>query len=81
MHNLSIRLGRFEFYAQPETAPATFRVTRRIPGEVIVDMPGVSIFHTNGTRTEAHTRQVERRQLGYTRMGIAEGASVGAHKG
>jgi hypothetical protein len=56
MHNLHIRLGRFEFYAQRETAPAAFRVTRGIPGEVIVDLPGVSIFLTNRHRTDAHLR-------------------------
>jgi hypothetical protein len=56
MHNLHIRLGRFEFYAQRETAPATLRVTRGIPGEVIVDLPGFSMFLTNRQRTDAHLR-------------------------
>ena len=54
MHSLHIRLGRFELYAQRETAPATFKVTRQIPGEVTVDLPWITVFLTNSHRTAAH---------------------------
>ena len=59
MHSLHIRLGRFEFYAQRETAPATFKVTRQIPGEITVDLPGVTVFLTNSHRTSAHFKAIK----------------------
>jgi hypothetical protein len=38
------RLGRFEFLAQRETAPARTFISRPAPGEVIIDLPGVSLM-------------------------------------
>jgi hypothetical protein len=45
-----IRLGRFTILAQRETVAHTFKVTREGPGEVIIDLPYVSIFLTNESR-------------------------------
>jgi len=47
MHYISLRLGRFEIFAQRETVPATFKVTHEGPGEVIVDLPAFSVAFTN----------------------------------
>ena len=41
---LSIRLGRFEVFAQRETAPAVrYGITREGKGFGILDLPGLSI--------------------------------------
>ena len=41
---LSIRLGRWEAFAQRETAPAArYRITREGKGAGILDLPGWSI--------------------------------------
>lgn len=50
MHYISLRLGRFEIFAQRETVRSTFRVTREGPGEVIVDFAAFSITFTNHKR-------------------------------
>ena len=47
MFYLSFRLGRFEIHAQRETVSHTFRVTREGAGEVIVDLPYLSLTFTN----------------------------------
>ncbi|WP_433989109.1 hypothetical protein [Sulfitobacter sp. TBRI5] len=39
MHFTSLRLGRFEFFAQRETLPARFAVDRSDKGEVIIYLP------------------------------------------
>lgn len=48
-----IRAGRFEFYAQREIAPAKQLISRPGPGEVIIDLPGVSLMFCNDRRFEA----------------------------
>ncbi len=41
---LSIRLGRFEVFAQRETAPAArYGITREGKGSGVLDLPGLSI--------------------------------------
>jgi hypothetical protein len=41
---LSVRLGRFEVFAQRETAPAArYGITREGKGAGILDLPGLSI--------------------------------------
>lgn len=47
MSYLSIRLGHFEVFAQRETINHTFRVTREAAGEVIIDLPFISLTFTN----------------------------------
>lgn len=47
MSYLSFRLGRFELLAQRETVSHNFRVTREGAGEVIVDLPFISLTFTN----------------------------------
>jgi hypothetical protein len=46
MTYLSIRLGRYEVFAQRETVNHTIRVTREGTGEVIVDLPFISLTFT-----------------------------------
>lgn len=41
------RLGRFSIIAQRETYQRTFKVTRDVSGEVIFDLPRISIVFTN----------------------------------
>lgn len=43
----TFRLGRFEFVAQRETVPARSLFSRPAPGEIIIDLPGVSFMVTN----------------------------------
>ncbi|MFD2173969.1 hypothetical protein [Rhodobacter lacus] len=41
---LSLRLGRFEVFAQGETAPAArYGITREGKGAGILDLPGLSV--------------------------------------
>ncbi len=42
----AFRLGRFEFVAQRETVPARSLFSRPAPGEIIIDLPGVSLMVT-----------------------------------
>ncbi|MCU9839676.1 hypothetical protein OEZ49_18025 [Ruegeria sp. WL0004] len=42
----AFRLGRFEFVAQRETAPISTVFSRPAPGEVIIDLPCVSLMVT-----------------------------------
>ena len=53
-----IRVGRFEFYAQRETAPAKQLVSRPGPGEVIIDLPGFSLMFTDDVKFEAGRKAV-----------------------
>ena len=39
-----IRLGRFSVLAQRETVPARSLFSRPAPGEIIIDLPGVSLM-------------------------------------
>lgn len=43
----AFRLGRFEIVAQRETAPALTTISRPGPGEIILDLPGVSLMLTD----------------------------------
>ena len=43
----AFRLGRFEFVAQRETVPARSLFSRPAPGEIICDLPGVSLMGTD----------------------------------
>ncbi|MDG4648024.1 hypothetical protein P6F26_06175 [Roseibacterium sp. SDUM158017] len=43
----AFRLGRFEIVAQSETLPARTTVSRPATGEVILDLPGVSLMVTD----------------------------------
>ena len=47
MFYFSIRLGRFELLAQRETVSHAFRVNREGAGEVIIDLPFISLTFTN----------------------------------
>ncbi len=48
-----IRLGRFSILALRETVGHTFKVTREGPGEVIFDLPWVSVIFTNHRKAAA----------------------------
>lgn len=51
----AFRLGRFEFVAQREATPARTTISRPAPGEVILDLPGVSLMVTDHrTRHRSH---------------------------
>lgn len=39
----AFRLGRFEVVALRETAPARTTLSRPTPGEIVLDLPGVSL--------------------------------------
>lgn len=58
-----IRLGRFEFYAQRETAKALQLISRPGPGEVIIDLPGFALMFTNHRRFEAGMQATRRASL------------------
>lgn len=49
----AIRMGRFECFAQRQSWLARLTVTRPAPGEVIIDLPGVTLMLTNHLRFEA----------------------------
>lgn len=50
---LSIKLGRFEVFAQRETAPAArYGFTHEGRGAGILDLPGLSIAYANAKRWE-----------------------------
>lgn len=51
---ISLRLCRFEFFAQRETARATFKVSRMVAGEVTIDLPWASICLVNHRRVDQH---------------------------
>lgn len=53
MNHISIRLGRFEFFAQRERTPSGFSITREKAGEIIIDLPMFFICLTNHRRFEA----------------------------
>ncbi|AZB56685.1 hypothetical protein EBL89_15785 [Cereibacter sphaeroides] len=46
-HFLSIRLGHWEVFAEREAVRSPFKVSREMPGAVIVDMPGLSLSFVN----------------------------------
>lgn len=48
-----MRIGHFSILAQRETVRHTFKVTREGAGEVIVDLPWVSVTFTNYRKAKA----------------------------
>ncbi|RAZ82372.1 hypothetical protein [Cereibacter johrii] len=44
---LSIRLGHWEVFAEREAVRSPFKISREMPGEVIVDIPGLSLSFVN----------------------------------
>ena len=46
------RFGRFSIIAQRETVGHTFKVTREGTGEVVFDLPWVSVTFTNHQKAE-----------------------------
>lgn len=50
----AFRLGRFEFVAERETVRARSMFNRPAPGEIIIDLPGVSLMVTDHKARSAH---------------------------
>ena len=51
-----IHLARFSVLALRETVKHTFKVTREGPGEVVIDLPYLSLTFTNYKRAVTHSQ-------------------------